>query len=302
MKKLFGICVLAFIFGGSLISVKNCHANDEQGKINAVIEVSDSTETKADSVSATVPADSVASAAVVKDSTSAADSSAASTASAAIVAASDSTSPIAADSAAAAPEATVSTDSSKAVALSDSAAAVVATSDSAAVTAVAGDSAAVADSTETPKAMRRKGPTPWRIIVSITDQHVYIYKNKKLVKNFICSTGTISHPTPTGRFILNASGGARGQKFTSKKYGGWSWWYTGFIGGTYLFHAVPGSKSGQMGANGVKRLGTRASHGCIRLLTEEAKFIHDTVPDGTIVEIKDKTHLVKGNPPQKIKY
>ena len=37
----------------------------------------------------------------------------------------------------------------------------------------------------------------------------------------------------------------------------------------------------------VRKLGRRASHGCIRLTVEDAKWIYDNCPAGTTVIIQD---------------
>ena len=123
--------------------------------------------------------------------------------------------------------------------------------------------------------------------VSVSDQRVYIYEwtgsdysNK--VHSFVCSTGTTANPTPLGTF--QAPG----------RNGEWYWmadsyvWvrYAFVIDGGIFFHSVlyP-TKSGEPTKTSVRNLGKRASHGCIRLSVEDAKWIYDNCYNGMTVVI-----------------
>lgn len=91
-----------------------------------------------------------------------------------------------------------------------------------------------------------------------------------------CTTGAPSSPTIKGEFFV----GGRGMAFGS----GYTCWYWTRFHGNYLFHSVlyqPGSMSNIQDG----RLGVNASHGCVRLSIENARWIHDTIPDGTRVVV-----------------
>ena len=129
---------------------------------------------------------------------------------------------------------------------------------------------------------------PYKIIVDISDQRVYIgqwngsaYKN--LVKKMKCSTGKDRTPTPTGTY--QSQGKAGGEWYYFKDFNCYAKWATRIVGGI-LFHSITfNSHKGRSGS--VSSLGRKASHGCIRLSIEDAKWIYDNCPMGTTVVIQN---------------
>ncbi|WP_440250401.1 L,D-transpeptidase [Clostridium sp.] len=120
------------------------------------------------------------------------------------------------------------------------------------------------------------------IYVNLKDQITYIYKgsinNWNKIKSFKCSTGIESEKTPTGIFDVRE----RGAWFFSDKYNqGGKYWVQFY--GDYLFHSVPYNKDQSEVVD--YTLGVPASHGCIRLKTEDAKWIYDNIESGTKVII-----------------
>lgn len=120
------------------------------------------------------------------------------------------------------------------------------------------------------------------IYVNLKDQITYIYKgsinNWDKIKSFKCSTGIESEKTPTGIFDVRE----RGAWFFSDKYNqGGKYWVQFY--GDYLFHSVPYNKDQSEVVD--YTLGIPASHGCIRLKTEDAKWIYDNIESGTKVII-----------------
>ncbi len=65
--------------------------------------------------------------------------------------------------------------------------------------------------------------------------------------------------------------------------------YCSRITGGVLFHSVFYSTTnpGTLAYNSYNRLGTTASHGCVRLNVADAKWIYDNCPSGTLVNIYD---------------
>ena len=59
------------------------------------------------------------------------------------------------------------------------------------------------------------------------------------------------------------------------------------ITGNYLIHSVPRNKDNEIIKDELKKLGIPASHGCVRLKDEYAKWFYETVPMGTLVIIHD---------------
>ncbi len=108
---------------------------------------------------------------------------------------------------------------------------------------------------------------------------VTVYKGTTPVKSMICSAGPA---TPEGSFNvamkwrwLGLVGGVSGQYCTQ-------------IQGDYLFHSVPYTQYGNIRSLQTaeyNKLGTLASHGCIRLTVEDAKWIYDNCPTGTPITI-----------------
>ena len=120
------------------------------------------------------------------------------------------------------------------------------------------------------------------IYVNLKDQITYIYKgsinNWDKIKSFKCSTGIESEKTPSGIFDVRE----RGAWFFSDKYNqGGKYWVQFY--GDYLFHSVPYNKDQSEVVD--YTLGVPASHGCIRLKTEDAKWIYDNIESGTKVII-----------------
>lgn len=124
--------------------------------------------------------------------------------------------------------------------------------------------------------------TPYLIYVNLSEQMTYVYKgtmNKwDTVKSFTCSTGINDEKTPTGVFDVRE----RGDWFFSDKYQqGGKYWVQFY--GDYLFHSVPYNEDQSQVVDNT--LGTPASHGCIRLKTDDAKWIYDNIEAGTKVII-----------------
>ncbi len=135
----------------------------------------------------------------------------------------------------------------------------------------------------------KKALKPYVLKVSVDDQRVYAYapdangEYTDLVRTMKCSTGRKSSPTPTGTFIDSTGPGARWHYFT--KFSCWAQ-YAYYIQGDIMFHSVLyNSKGGKVTQSSVNHLGSRASHGCVRLSVEDAKWIWTNCPAKTKVII-----------------
>ena len=126
------------------------------------------------------------------------------------------------------------------------------------------------------------------ITVDLTNQIVTVYDNGNvsdsgIVRQMICSTGKSATPTPTGTFTLPAksSRSERSEWYYFPAYNCYAKWatriYKGILFLSVLFTA---SKKGPTSAS-VKALGSKASHGCVRLRVEDAKWIAQNCPKGT---------------------
>lgn len=132
--------------------------------------------------------------------------------------------------------------------------------------------------------------TPYKLVIDVSDQRVYAYewvngKYDRLVRTMICSTGLPDTPTPLGTW--NA-GGPAGRWYYFKKFDCWAQ-YAYRINGPYLFHSVIYSEkdTSTLRQSSVNNLGRRASHGCVRLKVEDAKWIYNNCPAGTTVTVRN---------------
>lgn len=120
----------------------------------------------------------------------------------------------------------------------------------------------------------------FRIEVDLGKQIVFVYYKDALIKEMVCSGGTASSPTPIGDFFTT-------QKIYYQwvpKFGVGAYYWIRFYK-DYLFHSVPFDEDGKMIEEEYQKLGTPASHGCIRLKLEEAKWLYERLPLGVRVII-----------------
>lgn len=120
--------------------------------------------------------------------------------------------------------------------------------------------------------------------VSLTNEEhkVIVREDKEVIREMICSGGTPDEPTLLGTFNLEN----RGSWFYSERFKeGATYWVR--ITEQYLFHGIPRNKEWEIIQEELDKLGGPASHGCIRLSEDDAKWFYDNVPDGTTVIIHD---------------
>jgi lipoprotein-anchoring transpeptidase ErfK/SrfK len=120
------------------------------------------------------------------------------------------------------------------------------------------------------------------ILVSISEQHMYVYEGNSLVYSFVASTG-MNNATATGTFAV--------QDKIPNAYGGtWNIWMPNWLGIYYAgslengIHALPILSNGATLWAGF--LGRPISYGCVVLGTYDAKVLYDWAVVGTPVEIR----------------
>ena len=124
--------------------------------------------------------------------------------------------------------------------------------------------------------------TKYLVYVDLTNQTTNVYEGStndwNLIKSFSCSSGTEEEDTPIGIFSVTD----RGEWFYSKEYEqGGKYWVQFF--GDYLFHSYPYDETQTEVLD--YTLGEPSSHGCIRLDTDDAKWIYDNIDLNTKVII-----------------
>lgn len=125
------------------------------------------------------------------------------------------------------------------------------------------------------------------IVVYIGSQSTVVYgkdengEYTKIIQCFTCSTGKGSTPTRTGVYKVRAK--YRWRLLVGNVYGQ----YSSSISSNYLFHSVPYNKMdvSTLDNSEYDKLGSPASHGCIRMCVRDSKWIYDNVPIGTKVDI-----------------
>lgn len=129
--------------------------------------------------------------------------------------------------------------------------------------------------------------TPYKLEVSIDAQRVYVYElgeDGKYVQidEFICSTG-LGDSTPRGVFTSTQP---LNRWHFFKDFECWAQ-YSYQIEGNILFHSIlyDDNDTRTVRQNSIYALGSKASHGCVRLEPESAKWIYENCKRGTIVVV-----------------
>lgn len=143
-----------------------------------------------------------------------------------------------------------------------------------------------------PKPSPAPTPIPYAVTVDVANQLIKIYGldeqggHTKLEKIFHASTGTERFPSAVGDYTLTGRR-ARWAEFPNWGGGKARWWLR--IDSEIAFHSViyNSNELNSVNMNSVRKLGSRASHGCIRLTVADAKWMYDNVGKGTVVTIRE---------------
>ena len=133
-------------------------------------------------------------------------------------------------------------------------------------------------------------PVPFHIVVDVANQVTSVYGRDEngeytvVVRQMLCSTGMKATPSDVGDWVLN---GRHATWCIFPKWGNSYARYWTRINGSIAFHSpiYTAVSNSAMKISSYKKLGQRASHGCIRLAVWDAKWIYDNVGAGTVVSI-----------------
>ena len=136
-----------------------------------------------------------------------------------------------------------------------------------------------------------KAETNYTITVDVTNQIVTVYDtgnitDSGIVRQMICSTGKNATPTPLGTYSLPKPHSIeRKEWYYFSEFNCYAKWATRVVRGI-LFHSVlyTAKKKGPTSSS-TKALGSKASHGCIRLKVEDAHWVAMNCPEGTTCKI-----------------
>jgi hypothetical protein len=122
-----------------------------------------------------------------------------------------------------------------------------------------------------------------RIVISISEQHMWIYEDGQLRADHVVSTGIARSPTMPGIFQVQSH-------YENAYASNWDLWMPDFLG---IYDALPGFTNGIHGlptlSSGARLwanvLGRPASFGCIILDLDAAHDLYTWAEDGVVVEI-----------------
>ena len=121
--------------------------------------------------------------------------------------------------------------------------------------------------------------TDYLLLVDTTTCRTGVFTWKQngweLLHYWLCAPGAPESPTVLGTYMVQAKG------YTFYSFGSQCYYYTQFYG-DYLFHSITYNTDGTVQDG---RVGMQLSHGCVRLETEKAKWIYETIPTDTTVMI-----------------
>lgn len=129
----------------------------------------------------------------------------------------------------------------------------------------------------------------YKIVVDVYYQFITVFQKDEAgeytvpIRYMPCSTGTKQKPTRTGTFKIP------GIKYRFKSFTDFACaaqYWTRIVGGIY-FHSILYSRedADYLQTSSYRNIGKRASHGCIRLLVPDARWIYYNIAPGTICTI-----------------
>ena len=153
------------------------------------------------------------------------------------------------------------------------------------------DDALALDVSATPRPTPEPTPIPYAITVDVQNQVTRVYgldENGQYtvpVRQMVCSTGKVGTPSDVGEFVLT---GRRARWCYFSLYGSYAQYWTR-INANIAFHSVIYNRVdyGALSTKSYNMLGSRASHGCIRLLVTDAKWIYDNIGEGVTVTVTE---------------
>lgn len=124
------------------------------------------------------------------------------------------------------------------------------------------------------------------ILVDLSEQNAYVKLGDRTIKVFRVSTGAAATPTPVGQTKITLKQEVR---VGAKKPHYIMPYYQWFRAGGYGFHALPSlgkANSGVFWTEARNHIGIPVSHGCIRLLPEDAEWLFGFTEIGTNVIVQ----------------
>lgn len=126
--------------------------------------------------------------------------------------------------------------------------------------------------------------TDYLLWTDLYRQRTYVLKKVQngwtLEKSFVCSTGKAHNPTPPGlyevQYMIPYIGVEKGYRCK----------YALVFFRDYMYHSILFDKSGKYIKSGQYELGSKASHGCVRLSEKDSQWLYQHVPVKSTVWIR----------------
>ena len=129
----------------------------------------------------------------------------------------------------------------------------------------------------------------YRVLVDVTNQVLTVYRTDdgQVVRQCLCSTGTTKTPTPPGTFQMQGKR-RRFSIFTGYESAGYGQYMTKINDKSWFHSIIYKKKDAATYTVSYKNLGTRQSHGCIRLPVPDARWIYFNLAPGSEVTVTGK--------------
>ncbi|GEM_PF-1573275 len=124
-----------------------------------------------------------------------------------------------------------------------------------------------------------------KILVDLSDQKMLLKIGETIIRTFPVSSGSQKHPTPPGNYSISL-------KQETRIAGGYPHYimplFMMFKKSGYGIHALPslGNDHGVFWREALDHIGEPRSHGCIRLLPQDAEFAFNFTNVGTNLEVR----------------
>ncbi len=153
------------------------------------------------------------------------------------------------------------------------------------------DTALALDVNATPRPTPEPTPIPYAITVDVQNQVTIVYGRDEQgeysipLRHMVCSTGKVGTASDVGEFVLT---GRKARWCYFSLYGSYAQYWTR-INSNIAFHSVIYNRVdyNALSVKSYNMLGSRASHGCIRLLVTDAKWIYDNIGEGVTVTVRE---------------
>lgn len=128
----------------------------------------------------------------------------------------------------------------------------------------------------------------YKFVINVYHQFATVYKKDDSgeftvpVRYIIVSSGAHKTPTPLGTFEMGDSS-VRFGKFVS--YGVFGQYWRQITRNIFCHSLIYSSRNARSYTNSYNQLGKRVSHGCVRMLVPDARWIYYNLGPGTICEI-----------------